>query len=56
VLAGWRNLFPWLALIWADGAYKGPGPDALFANKRCWRLAVVKRTDGTSGFKVLPRR
>lgn len=56
VLAGLRNLFPRLALIWADGAYKGPGLDALFANKRRWRLEVVKRTDDTSGFKVLPRR
>jgi hypothetical protein len=34
VLAGLRNLFPWLDLIWADGAYKGPGLDALFAKKR----------------------
>jgi putative transposase len=56
VLAGLRHLFPWLALIWADGAYKGRGLDALFANKRRWRLEVVKRTDNTGGFKVLPRR
>lgn len=56
VLAGLRNLFPWLDLIWADGAYKGPGLDALFAKPRRWRLEVVKRCDDTTGFKVLPRR
>jgi putative transposase len=56
VLAGLRNLFPWLDLIWADGACKGPGLDALFAKPQRWRLEVVKRSDDTSGFKVLPRR
>ena len=56
VLAGLRSLFPWLDLIWADGAYKGPSLDALFARPGRWRLEVVKRTDDTGGFKVLPRR
>lgn len=56
VLAGLRRLFPWLDLIWADGAYKGPGLNALFGKPRRWRLEVVKRSDNTAGFKVLPRR
>lgn len=56
VLANLRRLFPWLELIWADGAYKGPGLDALFGPTRRWRLEVVKRSDDVSGFEVLPRR
>lgn len=55
-LAGLRRLFPWLDLIWADGAYNGPGLNLLFGKGRRWRLEVVKRSDDTSGFKVLPRR
>jgi transposase len=56
VLTGLRHLFPWLELIWADGAYKGKGLDALFADPRKWRIEAVKRSDDTKGFKVLPRR
>jgi transposase len=49
--------FTWLRLLWVDGGYTG----ATFAN---WvkelrpKLAVeiVKRSDPTAGFKVLPRR
>jgi transposase len=56
VLTGLRLLFPRLKLIWADGAYNGKGLDAVFAEPRHWRLEVVKRSDDTKGFKVLPRR
>jgi len=56
VLDGLRRLYPRLRLIWADGAYRGKRLDALFANPRVWRLEVVKRSDPTGGFKVLPRR
>jgi putative transposase len=56
VLANLHRVFPWLDLIWADGAYKGQGLDALFGPPRRWRLEVVKRSDDTGGFKLLPRR
>ena len=56
VLTGLRTLYPWLKLIWADGAYKGKRLDELFADPSKWRLEVVKRSDDVRGFKVLPRR
>lgn len=56
VLTGLRTLYPWLKLIWADGAYKGKRLDQLFADPHKWRLEVVKRSDDVRGFKVLPRR
>jgi transposase len=44
-----------LKLVWADGGYTGALAD--FAAKMLRiALTVVKRTDDTSGFKVLPRR
>jgi len=56
VLTGLGLPFPWLKLIWADGVYKREGLDALFAEPRPWRLEVVKRSDDTKEFKVLPHR
>ena len=44
VLTGLRTLYPWLKLIWADGAYKGKRLDQLFADPHKWRLEVVKRS------------
>ncbi len=55
LLAGLRSLYPWLAVVWADGAYRGQRLDQLFANRR-WRLEVVKRPNDACGFVVLPRR
>ncbi len=51
---GW---FDWLRLMWVDGGYTG---DA-FANwvrerRPKLKVEVVKRSDDTAGFKVLPRR
>jgi len=46
--------FPRLLKIWADGAYAG-----LFVEKAAElgiEVEIVKRTDDTSGFIVLPRR
>lgn len=51
---GW---FTWLRLLWVDGGYTG---DAFAQWVKTIRpkleLEVVKRSDDTSGFKVLPRR
>ena len=49
--------FTWLRLLWVDGGYTG----ATFANwvkelRPKLEVEVVKRSDATSGFKVLPRR
>lgn len=49
--------FTWLRLLWVDGGYAG----AAFANwvktlRPKLDVQVVKRSDGVSGFKVLPHR
>ena len=51
---GW---FTWLRILWVDGGYTG----ATFAQwvkglRHKLAVEVVKRSDATAGFKVLPRR
>lgn len=47
--------FPRLELIWADGGYAGKLIDWVKATCK-WVLEIVKRSDDTKGFKVLPHR
>jgi putative transposase len=55
VLAKLLGRFPRLRLLWADGGYAGKLVD--WVQETCgWVLAIVKRTDDTSGFQVLPKR
>jgi putative transposase len=51
---GW---YTWLRLLWVDGGYTG-ATFAQWVKKLRPKLAieVVKRSDDTAGFKVLPRR
>jgi putative transposase len=50
-----KNLFPCLALIWADGGYAGKLVG--WVRSACgWVLEIVKRSDDVKGFKLLPRR
>ena len=51
-----RGRFPWLQLIWADGAYHARQVDAAVAKIPVLRLEIVKRSDDMKGFVVLPRR
>ena len=55
VLEKLKNRFPRLALIWADGGYAGKLIEWT-KSLAGWTLQIVKRSDDTSGFKVLPRR
>ena len=48
--------FPWLELIWADGGYNARQVDAAVARVPRLHLEIVKRSDSTKGFVVLPRR
>jgi putative transposase len=49
--------FTWLRLLWVDGGYAGPNfADWVKTIRPKLEVAVVKRTDNPSGFKVLPRR
>ena len=51
-----RSRFPWLELIWADGGYSAWQVDAAVATVPLLRLEIVRRSDSTKGFVVLPRR
>lgn len=54
LLKGLKEDYPRLAKIWADGAYSG-----VFVDKAAEigiEVEVVKRSDDTKGFLVLPRR
>lgn len=56
VLASIRSLYPWLRHIFADGGYAGDKlRDALSKFGR-WTIEIIKRSDQTVGFEVLPRR
>jgi transposase len=48
--------FHWLELIWADSGYNAWQVVAAVAKVPRLRLEIVKRSDDTKGFVVLPRR
>ena len=50
-----RRLFPFVTVIFADGAYQGETTAEAVARTGRWRLEIVKRSDGT-GFVPLPKR
>ena len=47
---------PLLELIWADGGYNAWQVEAALAKVPRLRMEIVKRSDDTKGFVVLPRR
>jgi transposase len=51
-----RKRFPWLELVWADAGYNAYQVKDAVARSSGLRLEIVKRTDDTKGFVVLPRR
>jgi transposase len=51
-----RRRFPWLELVWADGAYNAWQVEAAVAKVPVLRMEIVKRSDDMKGFVVLPRR
>ena len=49
--------FPWLRKLWADGGYTGEDFAAWVKTQRPkLEVEVIKRSDDTRGFKVLPKR
>lgn len=50
-----KDKFPRLQLIWADGGYAGKLIDWV-RQTTGWVLEIVRRSDKQSGFQVLPRR
>jgi transposase len=55
LLAGLREKFSTISLVWADGGYAGRLVTWAAKVLSC-TVEVVKRTDDVKGFKVLPRR
>jgi transposase len=51
-----RQQFNWLELIWADGGYNASQVTEAVAKQPSPRIEIVKRSDDTKGFVVLPRR
>jgi putative transposase len=57
VLSNMFGMFPFLAKLFADAGYQGPKfRDAAAAVLPSLSVEIVKRSDHTKGFKVLPRR
>src|SRR3954468_21145210 len=54
VLRAARRLFPFVEVIFADGAYRGPVAAAAVASTGRWRLEIVAR-DTAEGFVPLPK-
>ena len=50
-----RRLFPFVTVIFADGAYQGQTTAEGVARTGRWRLEIVKRSD-SAGFVPLPKR
>jgi len=48
--------FQRLELIWADGGYQGQPMIDWVVNLTGWVFQVIKRSENTLGFKILPRR
>jgi transposase len=51
-----RTLYPWLRHIFADGAYSGEKLNEAMSKIGHWTFEIIKRSDATKGFAVLPRR
>ena len=50
-----RRMFPFLVVIFADGAYGGDKLRLAMA-EASWRIEVVKRSPEAKGFEVIPKR
>jgi transposase len=51
-----RRLYPWLRHLFADGAYAGDKLRDGLAGLGRFTIDIIKRSDTTKGFEVLPRK
>jgi len=56
VLNAIRHRLPWLTHIFADGGYAGPKLRRALDKIGAWTIQIVRRSDTTKGFEVIPRR
>jgi transposase len=55
VLRAARRLFPFIEVVFADGAYQGDATAVAVAGTGRWRLEIVERSQD-AGFEPLPKR
>jgi transposase len=56
VLSSNRNLYPWLRIVFADGAYAGEKLRTAASALGRFTIEIIKRSDAAKGFQLLPRR
>lgn len=56
VLKSILKRWPWLRHVFADGGYAGPKLKGALQKVGKFTLEIIKRSDSTNGFEVLPRR
>jgi transposase len=56
LLTSMRPFCPWLRHVFADGGYAGEKLINALVGRGKWTIEIVKRSDQTEGFEVLPRR
>ena len=56
LLASIRRCYPWLRHVFADGGYAGQMLTGALRSLGRWTVQIVKRSDATKRFVVLPRR
>ena len=56
VLKAIRGRFPWLRHVFAEGGYAGEKLRDARQGQGDWTIEIIKRSDKTEGFEVLPRR
>lgn len=56
VLKKVRRLYSFIERVFADGGYPRTATAAAVRELGAWNLEIVKRSDTTKGFKVLPKR
>lgn len=56
LLASIRHRFPWLRHVFADGGYAGEKLVTALTRHGQWQIEIVKRSDRSCGFHLLPRR
>jgi transposase len=56
VLAEARHRFPFMRHVFADGAYAGEKLQGALTKMGEWTLEIIKRSDISKGFEILPRR
>ena len=56
VLKAIRYRFPWMRHVFADGGYAGDKLRSALNRHGDWTIEIIKRSDATVGFEVLPRR